>query len=46
MNDNHNGALVAQNNTAVAVTTFDDLVRAAKYFAQSRLFNVKSELKQ
>jgi len=48
MNDNHNGALVAQNstavaNTAVAVTTFDDLVRAAKYFAQSRLFNVKSE---
>ena len=43
MNDNHDGALVAQNNTAVAVTTFDDLVRAAKYFAQSRLFNVKSE---
>ena len=48
MNDNNNGALVAQNNaavanTAVAVTTFDDLVRAAKYFAQSRLFNVKSE---
>lgn len=43
MNDNHNNALVAQNNTAVAVTTFDDLVRAAKYFAQSRLFNVKSE---
>jgi len=43
MNDNHSGALVAQNNAAVAVTTFDDLVRAAKYFAQSRLFNVKSE---
>lgn len=43
MNDNYNGALVAQNNTAVAVTTFDDLVRAAKYFTQSRLFNVKSE---
>lgn len=43
MNDNYNGALVAQNNTAAAVTTFDDLVRAAKYFTQSRLFNVKSE---
>ena len=45
MNDNHNGALVQNNtavNTAVAVTTFDDLVRAANTSHKVDYFNVKS----